>query len=276
MKTIHTLKKVSLATFLTFVLSFSSVFAQNDTMYIMKSGAIVGQYNVNTEIDSVIFYKPTIEETTSGTFIDSRDGNEYNWVQIGDQVWMAENLAYLPSVNMVADGSEDAAGSYYYVYGYDGTNVADAKATDNYATYGVLYNWTAAMDGEASSTTNPSGIQGVCPAGWHVPSDAEWTELTDYLGGESVAGGKLKETGTTHWASPNTGATNETGFTALPGGYRNVDGTFGDIGSYGHWWSATEFNAASAWYRYVGDDHSDVGRSRYFKEVGFSVRCVRD
>jgi len=249
MKTIHTLKKVSLATFLTFVLSFSSVFAQNDTMYIMKSGAIVGQYNVNTELDSVIFYKPTIEETTSGTFIDSRDGNEYNWVQIGDQVWMAENLAYLPSVNMVADGSEDAAGSYYYVYGYDGTNVAEAKATDNYTTYGVLYNWTAAMDGEASSTTNPSGIQGVCPAGWHLPSDAEWTELTDYLGGESVAGGKLKETGTTHWASPNTDATNETGFTALPGGYRGSNGTFNYIGYFGYWWSASESNTNYAWYR---------------------------
>ena len=276
MKTINTLKKVSLATFLTFVLSFSSVFAQNDTMYIMKSGAIAGQYNVNTEVDSVIFYKPTIEETTSGTFIDSRDGNEYNWVQIGDQVWMAENLAYLPSVNMVADGSEDAAGSYYYVYGYDGTNVADAKATDNYATYGVLYNWTAAMDGEASSTTNPSGIQGVCPAGWHLPSYAEWTELTDYLGGESVAGGKLKETGTTHWASPNTGATNETGFTALPGGYRIDNGSFGDIGYYGYWWSATGSNAADAWFRYMDYSNSSVSRSNYFKEVGFSVRCVRD
>ena len=262
MKTINTLKKVSLATFLTFVLSFSSVCAQNDTMYIMKSGAIVGQYNVNTEVDSVIFYKPTIEETTSGTFIDSRDGNEYNWVQIGDQVWMAENLAYLPSVNMVADGSEDAAGSYYYVYGYDGTNVADAKATDNYATYGVLYNWTAAMN--------------ACPDGWHLPSDAEWTELTDYLGGESVAGGKLKETGTTHWASPNTGATNETGFTALPGGFRYNSGAFDNIGSNGYWWSATEGNATNAWNRdmfYLG---SDVGSYSSNKGVGFSVRCLRD
>jgi len=262
MKTINTLKKVSLATFLTFVLSFSSVFAQNDTMYIMKSGAIVGQYNVNTEVDSVIFYKPTIEETTSGTFIDSRDGNEYNWVQIGDQVWMAENLAYLPSVNMVADGSEDAAGSYYYVYGYDGTNVAEAKATDNYATYGVLYNWTAAMN--------------ACPDGWHLPSDAEWTELTDYLGGESVAGGKLKETGTTHWASPNTGATNETGFTALPGGDRYGNGTFFGVGNYGHWWSATEGNATYVWSRHMGYNFSDVYRGNYSKEVGFSVRCLRD
>ncbi len=276
MKSINTIKKASLATLLTFVLSFSSVFAQNDTMYIMKSGAIVGQYNVNTEVDSVIFYKPTIEETTTGTFTDARDGNQYNWVKIGDQIWMAENLAYLPSVNMVADGSEDAAGSYYYVYGYNGTNVADAKATANYTTYGVLYNWTAAMDGEASSTTNPSGIQGVCPTGWHLPSDAEWTELTDYLGGTSVAGGKLKETGTTHWTSPNTGATNETGFTALPGGYRGDNGTFGSIGSRGYWWSATEYDAPNAWYRYMYDSLSNVGSYKFDKELGFSVRCVRD
>jgi len=274
MKTINTLKKVSLATFLTFVLSFSSVFAQNDTIYIMKSGAIAGQYNVNTEVDSVIFYKPTIEEKTRGTFTDSRDGNEYNWVQIGDQVWMAENLKYLPSV--VGPGTGSQTTPHYYVYGYNGTNVADAKATDNYATYGVLYNWTAAMDGEASSTTNPSGIQGVCPAGWHLPSDAEWTELTDYLGGTSDAGGKLKETGTTHWNSPNTGATNETGFTALPGGYRYDFGTFYYIGFYGYWWSASEFNATSAWYRGMGYSNSNVGRDYYYKELGFSVRCLRD
>jgi uncharacterized protein (TIGR02145 family) len=274
MKTINTLRKVSLATFLTFVLSFSSVFAQNDTMYIMKSGAIVGQYNVNTEVDSVIFYKPTIEETTSGTFIDSRDGNEYNWVQIGDQVWMAENLKYLPSVVGPETGSQTTP--HYYVYGYNGTNVTDAKATANYNTYGVLYNWPAAMNGAASSTTNPSGVQGVCPTGWHLPSDAEWTELTDYLGGTSVAGGKLKETGTTHWKSPNSRATNETGFTALPGGYRYDYGTFDDIGYYGYWWSATGYGAVGAWYRIMLYYNSDVTRDDSGKELGFSVRCLRD
>lgn len=217
-----------------------------------------------------------VKESSGSTFTDPRDGKVYQTVVIGNQVWMAENLAYLPSVNMVADGSEDAAGSYYYVYGYDGTNVADAKATDNYATYGVLYNWTAAMDGEASSTTNPSGIQGVCPAGWHLPSDAEWTELTDYLGETTGAGGKLKETGTTHWASPNKGATNETGFTALPGGYRNPNGPFVSIGYLGYWWSATEYGAADAWYRDMLYDFSHVYRSGHYKEAGISVRCVRD
>ncbi len=274
MKTIHTLKKVSLATFLTFVLSFSSVFAQNDTIYIMKSGAIAGQYNVNTEVDSVIFYKPTIEETTSGTFIDSRDGNEYNWVQIGDQVWMAENLKYLPSV--VGPGTGSQTTPHYYVYGYNGTDVNAAKATTNYSTYGVLYNWPAAMVGATSSQANPSGVQGVCPTGWHLPSDAEWTELTDYLGGTSIAGGKLKETGTTHWYSPNTGATNETGFTALPGGLRDYDGYFSSIGNFGHWWTATEDDSDFAWGRYVYYYTSDVGRYVYYKDHGFSVRCVRD
>lgn len=277
MKTINTIKKASLATLLTFVLTLSSVFAQNDTMYVMKDGAVVGQYNVNTEVDSVIFYKPTVAQNdTAGTFTDSRDGNEYNWVKIGDQVWMAENLAYLPSVNPVASGSEDAAGSYYYVYGYDGANVADAKATANYTSYGALYNWTAAMAGESSSTSNPSGIQGVCPSGWHLPSDAEWTELTDYLGGTSVAGGKLKETGTTHWAIPNTGATNETGFTALPGGLRSNGGTFNSIRLSGYWWSATEDDATNAWYRGMSYYSSPVSRVNFGKEVGFSVRCVRD
>jgi len=262
MNTLNTIKKSAFAALVTFIFSLSTVNAQNDTMYIMKAGAIVGQYNVNTEVDSVIFYNPAISNPTSGSFTDTRDGNTYKTVTIGNQVWMAENLAYLPSVNMVADGSEDAAGSYYYVYGYDGTSVAAAKATDNYATYGVLYNYTAACNS--------------CPAGWHLPSDAEWTELTDYLGGESVAGGKLKETGTTHWSSPNAEATNETGFTALPGGYRNLDGTFGDVGYYGIWWSATELGTNYAWIRDMLYSYGNVFRDVGNKELGFSVRCVRD
>ena len=207
-------------------------------------------------------------------FTDPRDNNHYNVVKIGNQIWMVENLKYLPSV--VGPGTGSKTTPHYYVYGYNGTNVADAKATDNYATYGVLYNWTAAMDGEASSTTNPSGIQGVCPAGWHLPSDAEWTELTDYLGGTSDAGGKLKETGTTHWNSPNTGATNETGFTALPGGYRNFNGTFNYFGYNGNWWSATENSTHGAWYRNMYFNFSNVYRNFVNKELGFSVRCLRD
>ena len=109
-----------------------------------------------------------------------------------------------------------------YQWAYDGNE-------SNVATYGRLYTWYAVTDS-----------RNVCPTGWHVPTDAEWTTLTTFLGGENVAGGKLKETGTTHWTTPNTGATNETGFTALPSGYRYIDGTFLTIFSMGIWWSSTE------------------------------------
>src|SRR5574344_1981957 len=138
------------------------------------------------------------------TIKDARDNQTYRIVTIGSQTWMAENLKYLPSVVGPRTGSKTTP--HYYVYGYNGTNVTDAKATANYNTYGVLYNWPAAMNGAASSTTNPSGVQGECPDGWHLPSDAEWTELTDYPG-----------------------------FTALPGGGRDGGGTFYDVGSYGFW-----------------------------------------
>jgi uncharacterized protein (TIGR02145 family) len=132
------------------------------------------------------------------------------------------------------------------------------------------------MNGAVSSNNSPSGVQGVCPTGWHMPSDAEWTYLTNYLGGSNVAGYKLKEAGTTHWNSPNTGATNESGFTALPGGYRNFLDTFGYVGSLGYWWSSTELNATYAWNRYLYYLNSYIYSSYYFKTNGFSVRCLRD
>ena len=195
-----------------------------------------------------------------GIFIDIRDKKDYEWVRIGDQVWMAENLAYLPSVSPSSEGSNTEP--YYYVYGYEGSSVNEARATDNYDTYGVLYNWPAAMN--------------ACPDGWHLPTDEEWTQLTDFFGGEVVAGGKLKETGTAHWYSPNTGASNETGFTALLGGYRHGNGDFCDIGKLGYWWSATEYNTDGAWYRSMTFSSSNVYRYRYDEHYGWSVRCLRD
>jgi uncharacterized protein (TIGR02145 family) len=210
----------------------------------------------------------------SNSFMDSRDGNIYKFVTIGTQTWMAENLKYLPSV--VPPGTGSRTFPYYYVHGYYGTNVTDAKATSNYTTYGVLYNWPAAMAGSATSNINPSGVKGVCPNGWHLPSDAEWKELTDYLGGASVAGGKLKETGTTHWNSPNTEATNETGFTALPGGLRDDIGEFYNMGDLGVWWGATESGASTAWHRLMTYYLSNVLRGYDLTELGYSVRCVKD
>jgi len=196
----------------------------------------------------------------AATYKDNRDGNLYSYKTIGTQVWMTKNMAYLPSVVGPGTGSNSTA--YYYVYGYDGTDVATAKATSNYTTYGVLYNWTAA--------------QSACPSGWHLPSDAEWTTFTDNLGGEYEAGGKMKETGTSHWTSPNTGATNESGFTAHPGGYRTNDGTFSNIGIGGNWWSSTESGTNSAWNRYLHYHNSTVNRRSGNKGHGYSVRCLRD
>jgi len=181
----------------------------------------------------------TTQGGTTGTVTDI-DGNVYHTVTIGNQEWMAENLAYEPS------------SGNYWAYDNDNSNVE---------TYGYLYDWETALD--------------VCPTSWHLPSDAEWSTLTTYLGGESVAGGKLKEIGITHW-KPNTAATNETGFTALPGGFRNNSGTFLKIGDYGYWWSATEVSATNAWNRVMYYDYSVVFRYSNYKEFWYSVRCVRD
>ncbi len=175
------------------------------------------------------------------------DNNHYAVVTIGTQTWMAENLAYLPSVSPSGSGSTTA--SYYYVYGYEGTSVTAAKATSNYQVYGALYNWNAAMNGSPSSISVPSGVQGACPTGWHLPSDYEWDTIANYLGDWSVAGGMMKETGTNHWSSPNTGATNSSGFTGISGGARDSGGWFDFFGNRGILWSATERDGMDAWSR---------------------------
>lgn len=135
--------------------------------------------------------------------------------------------------------------------------------------YGALYNLYA-----IDVTSN--GGKNVCPSGWHVPSDAEWTTLTTYLGGLDVAGGKLKEAGTAHWESPNTDAINENGFTAIPGGMHDINGFFYSIGQYGLWWSSTESSTTDAFYRSIYYCYAYVIRSNFFKQDGLSVRCVRD
>ena len=200
---------------------------------------------------------------TYGTLTDP-DGNVYKTVTIATQTWMAENLrttkyndgTAIPNVTLESAWKSLTTGAY--------CNFNNTNNTDTIATYGRLYNWYAV------------NTDRLAPKGWHVPTDAEWTTLTTYLGGASVAGGKLKEIGTTHWTTPNTDVTNETGFTALPGGCRSVNRSFIDIGGYGFWWSATEYGAYYAWYWYVSFDYSGVSRYSYNKEEGFSVRCVKD
>jgi uncharacterized protein (TIGR02145 family) len=201
----------------------------------------------------------------SASTVTDIDGNVYHTVTIGAQTWMVENLKLtkyrdgtpIPNVTNSTAWSKLTTGVYC---DYDNT-------ASNSTIYGKLYNWYAVNDSRK-----------IAPAGWHVPTDAEWTILTTYLGGESVAGGKLKETGFTHWADPNTGATNETGFTALPGGGRDgADMAFVYVGYFGGWWSSTESVANNAYGRDMGNNYSYVkSYIGLFKASGFSVRCVKD
>jgi len=203
------------------------------------------------------------DDDNIGIIIDI-DGNVYSTVSIGTQTWMKENLKVthyadrtaIPLVTDDAKWADLTTGAYSWY---------NNNETTYKATYGALYNYYSVSTGR------------LCPTGWHVPSDEEWTTLIDYLGGFTVVGGKLKETDTIHWQSPNTGATNETGFTALPGGYRGwLDGSFGDIGNYGFWWSSTEYYTNSAWNRHMYYNDSIVSRYYNNNKIGFSVRCLRD
>lgn len=200
-------------------------------------------------------YGNTVVIQTHGSFIDSRDNNIYSYVTIGNQVWMAENLKYLPTVNKPNEGS--LTNPHYYVNGYDGTNITDAKANENYDIYGVLYNWPAASND-------------VCPAGWHLPSEAEWAVLRNNGGGAK----SLKEIGPEHWGSNNTDATNLSGFTALPGGVRSESGSFYMTG--GNWWSSKEMGSIGAASLYMGYSSNSVQIEYVSKEIGKSVRCIRD
>jgi uncharacterized protein (TIGR02145 family) len=191
------------------------------------------------------------------------DGNIYHTVTIGTQVWMVENLkttkyrdgSHVPIVKDYTEWMILTTPGYCW---YD-NNQATYKGT-----YGALYNWHAVNTGK------------LCPTGWHVPTDAEWVSLMNYLGGLSEAGGKLKELGTAHWDSPNSGATNETGFTALAAGCRGIDGSFILIGQRGAWWSVTEYNAWSAMSMNIDYNDSEMKDIAYGKTNGMSARCMKD
>jgi uncharacterized protein (TIGR02145 family) len=263
--------------------SFTSILTglMANTTYYVRAYAT---NSVGTAYGDQIEFKTTdANEPVTGSFTDPRDNKTYNTVIIGDQIWMAENLAYLPSVSPSSQGSDSTP--FYYVNGYQGTDVGAAKATNNYKTYGVLYNWPAVMTGAASSSSNPSGIQGVCPAGWHLPSDAEWKQLEMALGMDQTKADSYGWRGTyqgillkaiSGWDSKGNGA-NTSGFSALPGGGRGYsDGTFGSVGFGGIWWTSTEEYSSYAWYRSLSAAGNDVGRYSFHKANGYSVRCVRD
>ena len=208
--------------------------------------------------------------------ITDYDGNIYKIVTIGNQTWMAENLKTTHYANSTEIQVVEDPTSWYALECTDKAMCYYNNSTANADIYGALYTWAAAMNGAESSSTNPSSIQGVCPTGWHLPSDGEWVELTDYLGGISVAGGKMKETDTTHWLSPNAGATNESGFTSLPSGRRGSNSTFAKLGISAYFWSATRYGSSRAWNRNLYNNTIDVSRYNSYRYYGFSVRCLKD
>ena len=192
------------------------------------------------------------------------DGNVYTSVTIGTQVWMVENLKTTKYSNGDLIGTTipatldiSAQATPKYQWAYDGDEI-------NAATYGRLYTGYAVTD-----------TRNVCPIGWHVPTVAEWTILINYLGGVSIAGSKLKESGNVHWTSPNTDATNESGFTALPGGNKYWSGGFNNILFEGSWWSSTLYNA-----RYLNAGDNQIGGANEGDysgpSSGCSVRCLKD
>ena len=194
---------------------------------------------------------------------------------IGTQTWKAKNLdvatysdgTSIPQVTDPAKWASLTTGAWCY-YNNDPANGT---------IYGKLYNWyaVAGIYNEASNT-DASQRKKLAPTGYHLPSEGEWTTLTDYLGGQSVAGGKMKATGTSLWNTPNTEATNSSGFTGLPGGYRDGNGTFSYVGNNGGWWSSSENSTTSAWNRYLNYSDGYADRSGGNKTDGFSVRCLRD
>jgi len=212
-------------------------------------------------------YKINFSEWIHYGNVTDQDGNIYRTVKIGEQTWMAENLrathyqdgSPIPNVPDLTD----------WIMLYDGAYCFYNNDTLNKNVYGGLYNWYTLADPHK-----------ICPAGWHIPSDAEWTILTDFLGGKDIAGMSLKEAGFGHWASPNTGGSNQSGFSALPAGtrYPSIKDDFLGMGHYCRWWSSTEdsLNRESAWYRSLNTNNIVVERNYYWKIVSYSVRCLKD
>jgi len=206
------------------------------------------------------------EWITYGSLTD-QDGNVYKTVNIGNQTWMAENLrsthyqdgSTIPEVTDLNEWMFLSTGAYCF---YDNDTI-------NKNIYGAIYNWYTIADHRK-----------ICPAGWHVPSDSEWTILEDFLGGSSIAGMDLKESGSGHWMSPNAGATNLSGFSALPSGsrYLSVNQDYLGMRFYCLWWTSTEYilDTQSAWFRALHLFNSGIERNTYWKIAGFSLRCVKD
>ncbi len=269
-----------------------NVYFCNVKIVIMKSFLMIG---IELLVSAAVLLTSCGHNETQSTemfpnAVKDIDGNEYDAVRIGKQVWMAENLR----TTRYSDGTEIPLGSSYYYFSTPlryapGDGMSDEENMDNVPRYGYLYNWTAVTRGN-SSCANPSGVQGVCPKGWHVPSDAEWKELTNYMKTQSdfCSGGvgKLAKALSATWGwyesdtryspgnDPNTN--NATGFSALPAGDYFAGHGCEDFGCSALFWSATEEGGSSAYDRCIDYDYANVDKGEPDKSFGLSVRCVRD
>ncbi len=227
----------------------------------------VWAYNACGWSGVTVLVKTTDPWVCAGNFTDSRDNQVYAMVLIGTQCWMAQNLNYGTRINSSQQQlNEGTVQKYCY-----------SDNASNCTVYGGLYNWGELMNYTSSGNANPSGRQGICPSGWHVPSNAEWEQMVTQLGGADTAGGAMKETGTLHWTAPNTGATNTSGYTALPGGYYPASGGYANLGNAGRFWSSTESSTLNAWYRQVTYDTGSVASvadAKYYNH--HSARCCKD
>jgi uncharacterized protein (TIGR02145 family) len=228
----------------------------------LKDGTIYYLRSYATNSAGTAYGTEVVFNTGSNSAIDT-DGNIYQTVTYSDKVWMTENLRTgkyrngepIAEVTNRDDWSVLLTGAYAN-YNNDATNSN---------IYARLYNWYAVND-----------IRGICPVGWHVATDADWTTLVTFLGGELVAGGKMKTTGTSNWQSPNKGATNASDFNGLPGGGRSNFGIFGSIGFYGLWWTSSQLSNQFAYYWFLDYSSTAIGKSDSNKNFGYSVRCVRN
>jgi uncharacterized protein (TIGR02145 family) len=252
----------------------------NGTSWVILAPGAAGSVLTMSSGNNPVPVWKTVPAFTCGAIIFDIDGNSYNTVLIGSQCWMKENLrvtGYNDGTAIPFDNTGGSGGiSSTWQNLTTGAHTIYANDITNLTKYSYLYNWYAAkgiITGGGSSTKN------ICPTGWHVPTDAEWTTLTTYIGGESVAAGKMKSIGTAYWSSQSAGTDNSSGFTARPGGYRNYEGSFLNIRDSARFWSATEYDAYSAWLRTLLNYGDGVVREvNYFytnnKTIGASVRCL--